>query len=43
LAFYEGRIIADGEPTVVLADPEVRRYVTGEIPHLATGDQHAAH
>jgi branched-chain amino acid transport system ATP-binding protein len=35
LAFYEGRIIADGEPARVLADPEVRKYVTGE--------DHAAH
>jgi branched-chain amino acid transport system ATP-binding protein len=43
LAFYEGRIIADGEPSRVLADAEVRRYVTGEIPHVAAGDQHAAH
>jgi len=30
LAFYDGRIIADGAPEKVLADPEVRRYVTGE-------------
>jgi branched-chain amino acid transport system ATP-binding protein len=30
LAFYDGRIIADGEPGRVLADPEVRRYVTGD-------------
>ena len=29
LAFYEGRIIADGEPTDVLNDVEVRRYVIG--------------
>ena len=43
LAFYEGRVIADGEPTVVLNDPEVRRYVTGEIPHVTAGDKHAAH
>lgn len=35
LAFYEGRIIADGEPAQVLEDPEVRKYVTGEA--------HAAH
>jgi branched-chain amino acid transport system ATP-binding protein len=35
LAFYEGRIIADGEPANVLEDPEVRKYVTGEA--------HAAH
>ncbi|MBI5067606.1 MAG: ABC transporter ATP-binding protein [Deltaproteobacteria bacterium] len=30
LAFYDGRIIADGMPDRVLADAEVRRYVTGE-------------
>jgi branched-chain amino acid transport system ATP-binding protein len=30
LAFYEGRIIADGEPSAVLEDPEVRRYVIGD-------------
>jgi branched-chain amino acid transport system ATP-binding protein len=35
LAFYEGRIIADGDPAKVLEDPEVRKYVTGEV--------HAAH
>lgn len=35
LAFYEGRIIADGGPAQVLEDPEVRKYVTGEA--------HAAH
>jgi branched-chain amino acid transport system ATP-binding protein len=29
LAFYQGRILADGNPDVVLNDPEVRRYVTG--------------
>jgi branched-chain amino acid transport system ATP-binding protein len=29
LAFYQGRILADGDPDVVLKDPEVRRYVTG--------------
>jgi len=33
LAFYEGRIIADGEPQTVLADAEVRRYVIGEQLH----------
>ena len=42
LAFYEGRIIADGEPGGVLDDPEVRKYVTGESPHTAK-DHHAAH
>jgi len=30
LAFYDGRIIADGKPEVVLGDPEVRRLVAGE-------------
>jgi branched-chain amino acid transport system ATP-binding protein len=40
LAFYEGRIIADGEPGKVLDDPEVRKYVTGE----STGKgKHATH
>jgi branched-chain amino acid transport system ATP-binding protein len=29
VAFYSGRILADGEPGHVLNDPEVRRYVTG--------------
>jgi branched-chain amino acid transport system ATP-binding protein len=29
VAFYSGRIIADGEPQAVLRDPDVRRYVTG--------------
>jgi branched-chain amino acid transport system ATP-binding protein len=29
VAFYSGRILADGEPREVLTDPEVRRYVTG--------------
>ena len=30
LAFYEGRIIADGAPGAVLAHADVRRYVVGE-------------
>jgi branched-chain amino acid transport system ATP-binding protein len=30
LAFYEGRIIADGEPAAVLKDAEVRKYVIGD-------------
>ena len=42
LAFYEGRIIADGEPGVVLNDTEVRKYVTGEA-RAAGGGKHAAH
>jgi branched-chain amino acid transport system ATP-binding protein len=29
LAFYQGRILADGSPRDVLSDPQVRRYVTG--------------
>ena len=29
VAFYNGRILADGDPPTVLNDPEVRRYVTG--------------
>ena len=35
LAFYEGRIIADGDPAAVLKDAEVRRYVIGEQIHVA--------
>ena len=31
LAFYSGRILADGDPDEVLKDPEVRRYVTGGV------------
>jgi branched-chain amino acid transport system ATP-binding protein len=30
LAFYEGKVIADGEPGAVLDHPEVRRLVVGE-------------
>ena len=29
VAFYQGRILADGDPVDVLKDTEVRRYVTG--------------
>ncbi len=29
VAFYSGRILADGDPPTVLKDAEVRRYVTG--------------
>jgi len=32
LAFYQGRILADGDPHDVLKDAEVRRYVTGGAP-----------
>ena len=35
LAFYDGRIIADGVPGVVLQDDEVRKYVIGEALHVA--------
>jgi len=37
LAFYEGRIIADGAPDLVLKDAEVRRYVIGEDIHVQAG------
>jgi len=33
VAFYDGRVIADGEPGKVLGDAEVRRYVIGEQTH----------
>jgi branched-chain amino acid transport system ATP-binding protein len=42
LAFYEGRIIADGVPDVVLNDDEVRRYVVGTI-HAAAVARKVAH
>ena len=32
VAFYSGRVIADGLPGEVLRDPDVRRYVTGSAP-----------
>jgi branched-chain amino acid transport system ATP-binding protein len=35
VAFYDGRVIADGEPDRVLSDVEVRRYVIGEPLHAA--------
>jgi branched-chain amino acid transport system ATP-binding protein len=31
LAFYSGRVIADNTPDLALAEPDVRRYVTGEL------------
>jgi branched-chain amino acid transport system ATP-binding protein len=34
LAFYDGKIIADGEPRRVLEEPDVRKYVVGEAPHV---------
>jgi len=33
IAFYEGRVIADGAPAVVLVDADVRRYVVGAELH----------
>lgn len=33
IAFYEGRVLADGVPHAVLADPHVRRYVVGAEIH----------
>lgn len=30
IAFYSGRVLADGAPASVLNDPEVRRHVTGQ-------------
>jgi branched-chain amino acid transport system ATP-binding protein len=41
LAFYEGRIIADGEPQQVLQHADVRRYVIGEQLH-PTGTREAS-
>ena len=35
LAFYDGRIIADGAPVAVLKDEEVCKYVIGETLHVA--------
>ena len=36
IAFYEGRVIADGMPAAVLADPDVKRYVVGAELHRRT-------
>jgi branched-chain amino acid transport system ATP-binding protein len=38
LAFYEGRVLADGAPAAVLDHPEVRRLVVGE-PAPATAER----
>jgi branched-chain amino acid transport system ATP-binding protein len=35
VAFYDGRVIADGVPARVLRADEVRRYVIGEEAHAA--------
>jgi branched-chain amino acid transport system ATP-binding protein len=32
LAFYEGRVIADGSPAAVFGNADVQRYVTGMMP-----------
>jgi branched-chain amino acid transport system ATP-binding protein len=37
IAFYDGRIIADGAPSAVLADADVRRYVVGSELHRRAG------
>jgi branched-chain amino acid transport system ATP-binding protein len=36
IAFYDGRIIADGAPASVLAGADVRRYVIGEDADAAS-------
>jgi branched-chain amino acid transport system ATP-binding protein len=36
LAFYDGRVIADGPPAETLASPEVRQYVIGSEIHRRT-------
>nr|WP_305016955.1 ATP-binding cassette domain-containing protein [Mycobacterium tuberculosis] len=41
LAFYEGRIIADGAPAEVLDDVEVRKFVIGGHAAPAAGGGHA--
>ncbi len=35
VAFYEGRVLADGAPADVLGDKDVRKYVVGEQPPMA--------
>jgi branched-chain amino acid transport system ATP-binding protein len=42
LAFYEGRIISDGEPEKVLDDAEVRKYVIGDTRHVSPHFSQAA-
>jgi branched-chain amino acid transport system ATP-binding protein len=42
IAFYDGRIIADGPTEVALADTQVRQYVIGEsVETAAAGGSHA--
>ena len=38
IAFYDGRILADGPVATVLEDPEVRKYVIGSELHRARAD-----
>jgi branched-chain amino acid transport system ATP-binding protein len=38
LAFYDGKIIADGPTARVLEDRDVRRYVVGEAPPVRRGE-----
>jgi branched-chain amino acid transport system ATP-binding protein len=42
VAFYDGRIIADGAPAAVLADPDVRQYVVGAELHRRPAAPEAA-
>jgi branched-chain amino acid transport system ATP-binding protein len=41
IAFYEGRVIADGSPQTVLADADVKRYVVGAELHRRGGEWRA--
>jgi branched-chain amino acid transport system ATP-binding protein len=40
-AFYSGRVIADGQASTVLIDPEVQRYVTGHAAKPGSAPGHA--
>jgi branched-chain amino acid transport system ATP-binding protein len=40
IAFYEGRVIADGTPAAVLADADVRRHVVGAELHRRPAGEH---
>jgi branched-chain amino acid transport system ATP-binding protein len=40
IAFYEGRVIADGAPATVLADADVRRHVVGAELHRRPAGVH---
>ena len=42
IAFYEGRVLADGAPAHVLGDPDVRKYVVGgQVAELAGSKESA--